>query len=161
MQPQIKVLSTKKLIGKCMIMSLSDNKTGQLWKSFMQHRKHINNVIGAELYSLQEYDVSYFRQFNPANTFVKWAAVEVTDFDSVPGDMETYTLAGGLYAVFHYTGSSLDRSIFQYIFSSWLPNSDYELDNRPHFELLGANYKNADPDSEEDIFIPVKLKASR
>jgi hypothetical protein len=30
------------------------------------------------------------------------------------------------------------------------------LDNRPHFEILGEKYKNADPDSEEDVYIPVK-----
>jgi len=39
-----------------------------------------------------------------------------------------------------------------------LPNSDYELDNRPHFEILGKKYKNNSADSEEEIWIPVKLK---
>lgn len=29
----------------------------------------------------------------------------------------------------------------------WLPNSDYLLDDRPHFELLGDKYKNNDPNS--------------
>ena len=38
------------------------------------------------------------------------------------------------------------------------PNSDYKPDDRPHFELLGAKYKNDDPDSEEEIWIPIKRK---
>ena len=72
--------------------------------------------------------------------------------------MESLTLPSGLYAVFHYKGLSSDPSIFQYIFATWLPQSDYILDDRPHFEVLGEKYKNDDPDSEEDIYIPVKPK---
>jgi AraC family transcriptional regulator len=72
--------------------------------------------------------------------------------------METYTLPGGLYAVFFYKGLNTDTSIFEYIHRTWLPNSNYLLDNRPHFEILGEKYKNADPNSEEEIWIPIKLK---
>jgi AraC family transcriptional regulator len=72
--------------------------------------------------------------------------------------METFTLESGLYAVFHYQGLSTDSSIFIYIFGTWLPNSEYELDARPHFEILGDKYKNGDPTSEEDIWIPIKPK---
>jgi len=59
-KPRIEQLSPKKLIGKHMIMSLSVNKTGELWKSFMPERKEIQNNIGTELYSLQVYDRNYF-----------------------------------------------------------------------------------------------------
>jgi AraC family transcriptional regulator len=72
--------------------------------------------------------------------------------------MSTYTLPGGLYAVFSYKGLNTDHAIFESIFRAWLPNSKYELDDRPHFEILGANYRNNDPYSEEDIWVPVKPK---
>ena len=72
--------------------------------------------------------------------------------------METFLLEGGLYAVFIHRGSSTDTSTFHYIFSTWLPKSNYILDSRPHFEVLGEKYKNGDPDSEEEIWIPIKLK---
>lgn len=39
-----------------------------------------------------------------------------------------------------------------YIFATWLPSSAYVLDNRPHFEVLGAKYKSNDPGSEEEIW---------
>lgn len=90
--------------------------------------------------------------------FEKWAAIEVSSFDNVPEGMDTYTLKGGLYAVFDYKGLSTDNSIFVFIFGTWLPNSDYLLDNRPHFEILGDKYKNGDPNSEKEIWIPIKLK---
>jgi AraC family transcriptional regulator len=72
--------------------------------------------------------------------------------------MAIFTLAGGLYAVFDYKGSSNDYSIFQYIFGTWIPDSNYLLDDRPHFEVLGEKYRNADPNSEEEISIPIRLK---
>jgi AraC family transcriptional regulator len=157
MQPRIETLTEKKLIGKRMAMSLSNNKTGELWRSFMPRRREISNHITSEMYSMQVYDqpVDFG---NPNQEFEKWAAVEVLDFGTIADGMETYTLKGGLYAVFQYKGSSTDTKIFQVIFGTWLPNSDYLLDNRPHFEILGDKYRNADPNSEEDIWIPIKPK---
>jgi AraC family transcriptional regulator len=73
--------------------------------------------------------------------------------------METYTLPAGLYAIFLYKGTSTDiASFYQNIFTGWLPNSEYALDDRAHFEVLGENYKNNDPTSEEEIWIPIKEK---
>jgi AraC family transcriptional regulator len=158
MKPRIEILKEKKLIGMRIVMSLAVNKTGELWKSFMPGRKEISNSITKEFISMAIYNPTYFSDFAPGKEFEKWAAVEVSDFSSVPGNMETFTLKGGLYAVFDYKGSSNDNSIFQYIFGTWLPNSGYILDNRPHFEVLGEKYKNADPNSEEEIWIPIKEK---
>jgi len=158
MQPRIENLKEKMLVGKRLIMSLANNKTGELWKSFMPRRIEISNNLTNDLISMQVYKPTYFADFIPTNEFEKWAVVEVTDFESVPNDMETFTLAGGLYAVFDYKGSSTDSTIFQYIFGTWLPNSEYLLDDRPHFEILGEKYINADPNSEEEIWIPIQKK---
>lgn len=141
-----------------MTMSLIHNLTGTLWATFMPRRKKILNSVTSELYSLQIYPEDYFMNFNPAKEFEKWAAAEVTDFASVPDGMETLELEAGLYAVFNYKGLNIDHRIFEYIFSEWIPASGYELDSRPHFELLGNKYRNGDPESEEEIWIPVKVK---
>lgn len=158
MEPKIETLSEKKLIGKSLRMSFADNKTGQLWGSFMPRRKELTNAIGTELYSVQLYTPLFFAHFDPHRIFEKWAAAEVSHFDLVPEGMETLVLPSGLYAVFFYKGSSLDTSIFQYIFGTWIPNSKYDLDDRPYFEVLGEKYKNADPNSEEEIWIPIRDK---
>jgi AraC family transcriptional regulator len=84
----------------------------------------------------------------------------VAEFSVIPDEMEAFKLKGGLYAVFHYIGSSMDTRVFQYIFGTWLPASSYLLDDRPHFEILGDKYKNANPNSEEDIWIPIKPKVN-
>lgn len=159
MTPRIETLTEKKLVGKRMSMSLSNNKTAALWKSFMSSRKDIRNTKGTELYSLQRYPVQYFQAFNPNTEFEKWATMEVTDFNSPPAEMETTTLPGGLYAVFLHQGpASAGAKTFQYIFQQWLPNAAYTLDDRPHFELLDHRYKNEDPSSEEEIWIPIRAR---
>jgi len=137
-------------------MSLSENKTGELWHNFMLRSKEIKNKVGNEFYSMQLYDSFYFDNFNPNTKFEKWAAIEVTDFNFIPSEMDMYILKSGLYTVFLHKGSNTDTSTFEYIFRTWLPSSTYILDDRPHFELLGEKYKNGDPNSEEEIWIPIK-----
>lgn len=125
MEHRIENLTEKKFIGKRMIMTFSNNKTGELWRSFMPRRKEIQNNIGTELYSMQIYAPLFFNNFDPNEEFEKWATVEVTDFDTVPDEMETFSLTGGLYAVFFYKGAAgAAAKIFQYILGTWLLNSE-------------------------------------
>lgn len=158
MQPRIQVLKPKKLVGLHLSMSLVNNLTGQLWRQFGPHIQKIPHRVSEDKISLQIYPPKYYAQFNPTTAFTKWATVEVSSFDDLPEGLQTLDLKGGMYAVFDYKGSSGDSSIFQYIFTEWLPQSNYMVDNRPHFEVLGPKYKNNDPNSEEEIWIPVRVK---
>lgn len=156
---RVENIASKKFVGKRIIMSFSNNKTFDLWRSFMSRIKEIQNNIGTDLYSIQIYAAHSFDNFNPDAVFEKWAAIEVTNFDSIPIDFEPFSLPGGRYAVFLYKGAaSAAANTFQYILGTWLPESKFSLDNRPHFEILGKKYKNEDPNSEEEIWIPIKLK---
>jgi NAD(P)H-dependent FMN reductase/predicted transcriptional regulator YdeE len=159
-QPRIEALSQKILAGMHLSMSMADNKTEELWRSFMPKRKKITNAVTNNLFSLQQYDpVMSFTNFDAHAVFEKWAAVEVSGSSNLPDGMETLQLPGGLYAVFRHKGAaSAGAAAFKYIFGTWLPGSEYELDNRPHFEILGEKYKNDDPESEEEIWIPVRKK---
>jgi AraC family transcriptional regulator len=51
----IENLPTKKLMGQSMKMSLINNKTDDLWKSFMPIRKEIDGTIDSVFYSIQVY----------------------------------------------------------------------------------------------------------
>lgn len=157
MDASIENLSEKKLLGKRLTMSFANNKTAQLWQTFIPRRREIKNSVSNDMISMRVYKEA-LKLSDVNQEFEKWAAVEVFDFENLPEKMDTYTLKGGLYAVFHYKGLSTDNSVFIYIFGTWLPNSDYLLDDRPHFEILGEKYKNGDPDSEEEIWIPIKKK---
>lgn len=159
MTPRIETIQEKKLIGKKLNMSYANYRIDELWGSFMPRRKEITNITSNDLISLVVYKPNYFDDFNPTNEFERWAAVEVDDFANIPVEMETFGLSSGLYAVIHYIGSTDGiASFYQNIFTVWLPNSEYELDDRPHFEILREKYKNNDPLSEEDIWIPIKRR---
>lgn len=159
MNVKIIELKEKKLLGIKTEMSLVNNQTFKLWQTFQNQKNEITNPVGIDLYSVNIYSTDYFANFNPNNIFTKWAAMEVADQSYSPVKMEPLTLESGLYAMFQYKGLNTDPTIFQYIFSDWLPKSDYELDHRPHFEVLGEKYKNNSPDSEEEIWIPIKAKS--
>ena len=85
MQHRIKMITSKKLVGKHMTMSFTDDKTGELWKSFMQQRREIANNTNQELISMQVYPPEFFADFHPATKFEKWAAIEVNSLEQVSG----------------------------------------------------------------------------
>lgn len=159
---RIESLQTKKLVGQSLRMSLNENRTYELWSDFMPQKKDIPGKVGQDLFSMQVYDQDLdFNDFNPRTKFTKWAAVEVSDFNTIPESMDSYVLQGGLYAVFIHKGTPSDfPKTAQYIFGKWMPASDYELDQREHFELLSEKTKRNDPDSEEEVWIPIKQKIS-
>ncbi|MDE3741717.1 GyrI-like domain-containing protein [Maribacter polysaccharolyticus] len=156
LEPRIIELKEKKLVGKHMKMSMAQNRTKELWHMFMTNVKDLGATLSNDKISLQVYPKNYFDGFDPTLDFEKWATVEVADFNKVPAGWDTFVLPGGVYAVFDHQGA--DTGIFEYIYATWLPNSKYRLDDRPHFELLGNEYKNDHPDSKEEIWIPVRFE---
>ena len=162
MQSRIENMPARKLIGNRIKMSFSNNRTFEIWRTFMPKKKEIKNLKGSDLFSIEVYPPSFFAPFKPETEFEKWAAMEVTDFDTVPEGLESVTLPAGTYAVFLYQGpASAASQTYQYILGTWLPDSGFLLDNRPHFALMGEKYKNEDPASEEELWIPVKAKSPK
>lgn len=157
--PRITHSQEKHFIGIQLSMSLSDNRTYDLWRNFMPKRKEIQGTVGEELYSIEIYPKDYFKLFKPTALFQKWAAVEVKIAEEVPAGMETLVSPEGLYAVFIHKGPANEGpKTYQYIFNVWLPQSEYQLDDRPHFAVMGEKYKNDDPESEEEIWLPIAEK---
>ena len=89
--------------------------------------------------------------------FTKWALVEVTDHSRIPEGMSAYTLPAGKYAVFKHKGTAAAAMpLINYIFNEWINSSEYELDTRPHFEILPEGYNPMSEDAEEEFWIPIK-----
>ena len=158
LQPNIIICSEKKLIGIHLKMTLAFNRTFELWSHFMPLKHEIKNLVHQDLISLQVYD-EILNLGNPNQEFTKWAAMEVSNFDEIPKGMDTIVLPPSLYAVFNYIGHPSDYRIFNYIFTVWLPNSNFELDERPYIGVMGEKYKNNDHNSEEELWIPIKAKS--
>lgn len=155
MNPAIKTSSELKLIGHSIQMSLKNNRTAELFQGFMPAKRLIetkNDLI----YALEEYPIGFHDTFDTEKEFTKWAAVEVKSFDNIPPGMQKLTVPKGLYAVFTYKGLASNAGpFFNQIFSEWIPKSQYSIDTRPHFAVMGALYNHSSPHSEEDIWIPI------
>lgn len=158
MEFRIENIDEKILIGMNKEMSYIDNKTAELWQSFMPRRSMIANRLDTNYYSLQVYsEVFDYSAFNPGMCFRKWALVEVSTADDIPEAMERYILKGGLYAVFNHIGpASAFAKSMDFIFGHWMPKSGYKVDDRAHFEVLEEGYNPMGEKAEEEIWIPIK-----
>ncbi|WP_374446309.1 GyrI-like domain-containing protein [Epilithonimonas sp.] len=150
---RIEFIKSKKLIGFSMTTSFQDDKTPVLWKKFMMRRKEIFNRISNQLFSLQIYPDN----FTPGQSFRKYALAEVSDFDNIPNDFDTFELESGKYLVFTYKGKAENGpELFRYIFQNFIPENQFEVDDRPHFEIFYDDYDPNSDFAEEEIWIPVK-----
>lgn len=127
------------------------------WRELRLRKPEITGCTDDCFYSVQVYDSpDYFRRFQPERMFDQWAAVRVTEGVAVPEGMQQLHSPGGLYAVFQHRGTPAQfAQTAQFIFGSWLPQSGYTLDQRPHFEQMAPGYRHDDPGAEEEVWVPV------
>ena len=155
LEPRIQEFQGVLLCGINVPMELRSFNPERARGLLMPQLYKISTRLSSDLISLRDFEgVPVFGPVaNP--TFTYWAAVEVAQENE---HFEHLEVPQGTYAVFAYKGLSTDHSIWRYIYGTWIPNSPYTLDNRPHFERLGADYKNNDPSSEEKLWIPIARK---
>ena len=159
---RVVLLAEKPLIGMRASMTRAADATPALWQRFMPRRGEVANAIGESLYSVQLFSgVAAFENFTPDTVFEKWAAVEVDGTSGVPDGMESLSLSAGHYAVFDHQGppGEFAKSLY-YIFVEWLPQSEWQLDDRPHFEVLQPGWRADDPEAREEVWIPVRQAGS-
>lgn len=150
---RIEIIEAKKLIGFSITTSFQEDKTPMVWRKFMMRRNEITNRISDRLFSLQIYP----ENFTPNESFTKYALAEVSDFDNIPNDFETFELEKGKYLVFTYKGKAENGpELFGYIFQIFIPENNFEVDDRPHFEIFGYDYNPSSESAEEEIWIPIK-----
>lgn len=159
MKPKIIELKVKKLIGLSVKTSLENNNIPQLWNDFMPRIKEITDTKNTGCYEVHPFDSEFkIEDFTPNMEFEKCAAVEVTNFDSIPKGLKSIIIEGGKYAVFEHKGNmnSIQMS-FDYAYGTWLPNSKYEIDKRADFECYGEKYLGPEhPESITELWIPIK-----
>ncbi len=160
MEPKIVDMPRRTLAGLRIQTSLSENRTRELWQQFRALANGIPYAVGDCSFSVEIYPQGFrMEHLTPVTLFEKWAAVEVASFDSIPEPLELLTLEGGLYAVFVHRGTPADfPKTAARIFGQWLPAYAYELDDRPHFEIMGPAYRPDDPEAEEEVWVPVRKR---
>jgi len=158
MKAKIVDIEGKLLVGLKIKTNLMEDKAGDLWREFVSRTKEIQNIKGNGYYSLQFYNKNFPKNFNNKTNFDKWAALEVGEIDELPEGMQRVEIEKGKYAIFTYKGKSQGIStLMEYIYGPWLQESEFQIDNRAHFEYMGENYLGPnDPESEEEVWIPIK-----
>lgn len=148
----------KLLVGMAAKMSVLEDATAVLWRRFMPRRKEIQNAASEVFYSVQNFSgLDGFESFTAETVFEKWAAVEVTNGNSVPDEMQLFVIQGGHFAVFDHSGppSEFPKTL-NFIFSEWMPQPGWQLDDREHFEMLLPDWRADDPNAHEEVWIPVR-----
>lgn len=158
MEYRIETLQETLLAGLNISMSFQDNKTALLWQRFMPVKMSFTNGKSDLLYSVEVYPTNFFTQpVDPNKQFEKWAGMLWRENDQLPENWEILTVPQGKYAVFIFQGKhELAAAFYQNIFMNWLPKASLIVDDRPHFALMDERYKMNDPESVEEIWIPVK-----
>ena len=158
-EPAILTIKPKLLVGMHMLTSLDENQTVALWQQFMPRRTEIPDTLSKDLYSVSLFGHELqYGTFDANTKFEKWAAMAVSDLGVLPDNMAPLLVSGGLYARFiHYGTYASFSETLDLMYRQWLPNSGYQLDNRAHFEVMTEKYLGpSDPNSEEEIWIPIK-----
>lgn len=155
--PKLIKFDRQRIIGFSSIMSFADDKTSVLWQKFMPRRHEINDAKNVGLISLQLYPENFMSTgFNIHLLFEKWAAIAVSESAVTPEGMKELTIPEGMYAVFDHHGPAHEfQRTSDYIYKEWLPESDYVLDIRPHFEVLPEGYDPSDNNATEKVYIPL------
>lgn len=159
-KPEIVTIKPRKLVGAVIQTTLAENRTKELWQGFGPKIRLIKHRTDpTESWSVEIYEKDFkFSQFTPQTSFEKGAAVEVSEYEDLPEGLKELEIPGGTYAVFSFKGLHSDAVAFlRYIYGTWIPDSEWELDDRPHFGIMGAHYYGPfDAESEEDFWVPVR-----
>lgn len=156
-ESKIETRPAKQLIGMRNTISQAQNETAALWRSFMPRRKEVGQAIGTELYAVRVYPAGYFSAYQPEMLFEIWAGVEAQPSGTPPAGMEHLAIPAGMYARFTYRGHPRAFAPdFIFMMNEWLPRHSYALDERPHVAVMGEKYRNNEPDSEEEIWMPIR-----
>lgn len=158
MKPDIRILPYKILVGKRVTTTVATDRPETYWRPFKMNLKAIDNANTERFYSVQTFDrIADMNQFNHETEFEKWAAAEVSEIGNVPEGLEVFNFDGGKYAMFVHKGTAADfNKTMNTIYGEWLPNSNFELDNRPHITIMPADHRPDDPNAEELVCVPIR-----
>ena len=127
----------------------------KLWEQFNKRMSEVEDAVPGCAYGLMCTDI------DPVS-MEKWdymACIEVKSFKDIPEEMVEVEVPEQTYAVFTHKGK-LDklRQTYNYIYSEWLPQSNYEHVGKFDFELYDYRFMMDSDESEFEIYISVKPK---
>jgi AraC family transcriptional regulator len=156
MEVKIVEKEAMKIVGMKTTTTIKNNNIPQLWDKFNKKSCSIPNVKVQKV-SLGVCPSVDVKEFNEEVPFDYIAGIIVENFDNVPDGMVTYEIPAQKYAVLTHKGA-LDKlqETYCYFYSVWPKESGMEFKGGAEFELYDERFIFGSPDSEMDIYRPVK-----
>ncbi len=157
MEPRIVKLDKLTLIGRPYFGDAEGNKFAQAWDRFFPFAKEITPRVNENAW----YGVEmYGPEFEKDHQWMYFPSTEVGSLDAIPEALFAKVLPAATYAVFTVKGGIPKISeTFMYAYGSWIPASPYEVAHPYDFEYYDERFKDDDPDTELDLYIPIRPKA--
>ena len=139
------------LIGES---SQKNNTLPKLWESF-------NNICSLRSFpSGSVYGISFYSDkevFDESTIFQYMAGIELPDDFISKDGLDTRIIKHGSYAIFTHKGPVSEFvNTMHYILGDWIVRSSFEPDTRDIIELYTKRFQHEHPDSEIDVWFPVK-----
>jgi AraC family transcriptional regulator len=154
-EPVIVELDAMTVVGIQTLFSMKCNLIPVLWERFASRMQEIENVARENV----ALEVSYDMQGEvDEQTFFVLTGLIVSSVADVPEGMTYKHIPAHRYALFiHYGPISQIYDTYDCIYNKLLPRSAYEVDEQAcTIEWYDERFKMDSPDSEYDIYVPVK-----
>jgi AraC family transcriptional regulator len=155
MEVKIVEKEAMKIVGMKTRTTIKNNTIPQLWDKFNKVSCSIPNVKVNKV-ALGICPPVETKDFNEEKPFDYITGLIVENFENVPKDMITYEIPAQKYAVITHRGA-LDKlqETYNYLFT-WSKESGHEFNGGAEFELYDERFMFGSPESEMDIYRPVK-----
>jgi AraC family transcriptional regulator len=127
-----------------------NNEIPQLWQAFGPRVREIQNIVDDRV----AYGISV-NMDESTGEFDYVAGFEVSASEEIPEGMVRFEVPGGKYAVSATTLPKIGET-FHNAYHTWLPESGYQAAGGPELEVYDERFDSEDPNSEFDLYIPVK-----
>jgi AraC family transcriptional regulator len=156
-EPVIVELDEMNVVGIQILFSLDCNLIPVLWERFATRMQEIENVSQKDVALEISYDVQGKAE---EETFFVLVGMIVEDVTEIPEGMTYKHIPAHKYAMFtHYGPISQIYDTYDRIFNEILPRSAYEFDEKAcEIEWYDGRFKKDSPDSEYDIYVPVRQR---
>ena len=131
---------------------------GEAWSELKSHLAMLPRKNTHTMYGFEDYSEAFCAE---PLSFFYMAGVEVDKAAVLPEGMDRKVVQRATYAVFTVNGNNANGEIgeaFQYIYSMWLPNSEYCIDENAlfDFEYYDERWDCQFERAQMDIYVPVR-----
>lgn len=160
LEPRMEQKSSFILMGYREHTSLGFQVIGDVWCKLKENKDNWKPVNPVTMYAFEDYSEDFLQE--PVQ-FYYMAAVEVDESAEVYEGVSVKKIPASNYAIFTVNGKNQNGEIgkaFQYIYHSWLPNSEYCLSEKilGDFEYYDERWDCQETSSQMEIWIPIEME---